>query len=108
MTDWWPNLRKLAASLVLGVLVIASVVAPVCPACSKLELPSAKHISLSSAGQNGAPNCDKDGCSCCGFHIVAAPSAPTLEQTASSSVVESLPVQLLEGSPFTLYHPPRR
>jgi hypothetical protein len=108
MSGLQPNLRKLAASLLLCILVIASVAAPICPACSKIELPTAKHVALSSAGHDGSPNCDKDGCSCCGFQIVTAPLAPNLGLTASTLAPAPPSVQLLTGSVFALYHPPRR
>ena len=108
MSGLRPNLRKLAASLLLCVLTIASVAAPICPECSKIELPSAKHVAFSSTHHDSAPNCDKDGCSCCGFQIVPAPLAPTLVLTASAAAPELRSVQLLMGSVFSLYRPPRR
>jgi hypothetical protein len=102
------NLRKFAASLLLCVLTIASVAAPLCPECSKIELPSAKHVAFSSTHYDGAPNCDRDGCSCCGFQVVAAPLAPSLGLAAPTSAPELPSVQLLAGSVFALYRPPRR
>jgi hypothetical protein len=108
MSGLRPNLRKFAASLLLCVLTIASVAAPICPECSKIELPSAKHLAFSSTHHDGAPICDRDGCSCCGFQVGAAPLAPNLGLTVSTSAPELPSVQLLTGSVFALYRPPRR
>jgi hypothetical protein len=103
-----PNLRKFAALLLLCVLTIASVAAPICPECSKMELASAKYVAFSSTHHDVAPICDRDGCSCCGFQVVAAPVAPNLELTASTAAPELPSVQLMAGSVFALYRPPRR
>jgi hypothetical protein len=102
------NLRKFAASLLLCVLTLASVAAPICPECWKIELPSAKHVAFSSAHHDGAQNCDRDGCSCCGFQVVAGTLAPSLGLAASTSAPQLPSVQLLAGSVFALYRPPRR
>jgi hypothetical protein len=107
MSSLQPNLRKFAASLLLCVLTIASVAAPLCPECSKIELLSAKQVAFSSTHYDGAPNCDRDGCACCGFQIVAAPLAPSLGHTAFKSAPELPSMQLLAGSVFALYRPPR-
>jgi hypothetical protein len=103
-----PNLRKFAAALLLVVLTIASVAAPVCPACSRIELSSAQHPAFNNTDQGSTPNCDKDGCSCCGFQIVVGPVVPSLELTASTSASGVPPVLLLTGTAFDLYRPPRR
>jgi hypothetical protein len=108
MSGLRPNLRKFAASLLLCVLTIASVAAPLCPECSKIELPSAKQVAFSSTHYDGEPNCDRDGCSCCGFQVVPASLAPSLGLAASTSAPELPLVQLLAGSVFALYRPPRR
>jgi hypothetical protein len=108
MSGLRPNLRKFAASLLLCVLTIASVAAPLCPECSKIELPSAKQVAFSSTHYDGEPNCDRDGCSCCGFQVVVATLAPSLGLTASTLAPKLPSVQLLAGSVFALYRPPRR
>ena len=108
MSGLRPNLRKFAALVLLCVLTIASVAAPICPECSKMELASAKDVAFSSTHHDDAPNCDRDGCSCCGFQVVAAPLALNLELIASRSAPELPSVQLLAGSVFAFYRPPRR
>ena len=107
MSGLGPNFRKFPASLLLCVLTIASVAAPICPVCLKTDLDSAEHVGLSSARHDGAPNCDKDGCSCCGFQIVPAPVASTQVLTASTAAPELRSVRLLVGSVFALYRPSR-
>jgi hypothetical protein len=101
------NLFKFAASLLLCTLMIASLSAPACPACSQIELPSAQHVAFNTTDHNGSPDCDKDGCSCCGFQIVPTPQAPSLGLTASASAPAMASALLLMGSVFTLYRPPR-
>jgi hypothetical protein len=101
------NFAKFAASLLLCTLVIASMAAPLCPACSKILLPATNHATFDGAGQNGSPDCDRDGCSCCGFQVVAAPLAPSLGPTASASAPAMASVLVVMGSAFTLYRPPR-
>jgi len=108
MSGLRPNLRKYAASLLLCVLTITSVAAPICPECSKMELVSARHLAFSSTHHDDAPNCDRGGCSCCGFQIVAAPLALNLGLIASWPAPELPSVQILAGSVFDLYRPPRR
>jgi hypothetical protein len=102
------NLRKFAALLLLCILATVSMAAPICPECSKIELPSAKHVAFSSTDHDSVPNCDRDGCSCCGFQVVAPPLAPILGLTASTSAPELPSLQLLAGSVFALHRPPRR
>jgi hypothetical protein len=84
------------------------VAAPICPECSKIELRSATHLTFSATSQDGAPNCYRDGCSCCGFQVVCAPLPPSFGLTAATAAPEVPSVRLLAGSPFTLYRPPRR
>jgi hypothetical protein len=107
MSGLRPNLWKFAASLLLCMLTIASVAAPICPECSKIELPSAKHFGFSSTDHGGVPNCDRDGCSCCGFQVVTAHPAPNLRLIVFTSTPKPPVVQLLAGSVFALYRPPR-
>lgn len=107
MSGLRPNLWKFAASLLLCMLTIASVAAPICPECSKIELPSAKHFGFSSTDHGGVPNCDRDGCSCCGFQVVTAHPAPNLRLIVFTSTPKTPVVQLLAGSVFALYRPPR-
>jgi hypothetical protein len=108
MTGLRSNWRKFAATLLLCVLTIASVAAPVCPACSKIELASAQHVAFNGTNHGSTPSCDKDGCSCCGFQIVVGPVVPSLELTASASALGLPAVLLLPGTAFDLYRPPRR
>ena len=108
MSSHPPSSQRFGASLMLCVLAIASVVAPICPACSKLELASSNHIAFDSTDHSSGPNCDRDGCSCCGFQIVVGPVVPSLELTASTSASGVPPVLLLIGTAFDLYRPPRR
>jgi hypothetical protein len=104
----WSDLRKFAALVLLCILTIASVGAPICPECSKIDLPSATHCTFSTAHHDSAPNCDRDGCSCCGFQVVCTPLPPSFGLTASTPAPDLPSVRLLAGSPFTLYRPPRR
>lgn len=101
------NLWKFAASLLLCTLTIASVAASICPACSKIELPSEKHVAFNATDHDRSPDCDKDGCSCCGFQIVPTPLAPSLGLAASASAPADPAAPLLMGSAFPLYRPPR-
>ena len=102
------SLQKFAASLLLCVLAIASLNAPICPACSRIELPSSKHVALNSSDHDSAPNCDKDGCSCCGFQTVVAPLGPTLALTEATSVSEFSSALPRIAPVFAIYRPPRR
>jgi hypothetical protein len=101
------NLCKFIGSLLLCTLTIASVAASICPVCSKIELPSAKHIALSASDHDRSTDCDKDGCSCCGFQIAPTPLARSSVLRASASAPAMAPVLLVMGSVFTLYRPPR-
>jgi hypothetical protein len=103
-----PSLRQFAAMLLLCVLAVDGVAAPICPACSKLDLPSSHPVAFNSADYNSEPNCDRDGCFCCGFQIVAPPPGPTLALAESKLVSEFSTA--LPGIPpvFALYRPPRR
>lgn len=102
------NLRKLAASVTLCVLVIASVAAPICPGCSKLELPSSSHIIFGGSQHNEGQNCDKDGCSCCGFQIVAPPHGVILALSESTSISDFFSALPGPAPVFSVYRPPRR
>jgi hypothetical protein len=107
MSSLRPSFWKLAASLLLCMLTIASVAAPICPECSKIELPSAKHFAFTGPDHDGLPNCDRDGCSCCGFQVVTAHPAPNLRLIVFTPAPQPPVVHLLAGSVFALYRPPR-
>jgi hypothetical protein len=101
------TVKRLAASLMLCVLAIASMAAPICPACSKLELPSSHHIAFNITDRRIGQDCDRDGCSCCGFQIVPAPLGPTLALAESTSVSEFSSALPKLAPVFALYRPPR-
>ena len=101
------NLWKFAATLVICTLTIASVAASICPACSKVELPSAKDVAFNATDNDRSPDCDKDGCSCCGFQIAPTPVAPSFWLAASASAPANAAPRRLMGSVFPLYRPPR-
>jgi hypothetical protein len=82
--------------------------APICPACSKIELCSSKHVALDSSERNSAPNCEKDSCSCCGFQIAVVPLELTLALTQSTSVSEFSSALPRIAPVFAIYRPPRR
>jgi hypothetical protein len=107
MSSHPPHLRQFSAMLMLCVLAVASVAAATCPACLKLEFPSSHRFAFSSADHDSEPNCDRDGCSCCGFQIIASPPDPTLALAESNFVSEFS--SALPGIPlvFPLYRPPR-
>lgn len=107
MTGIWPSSQKIVASLLLCVLAFVSVTSLTCPGCSKIEWPSAKRILLANSNGDGATSCDRDGCSCCGFQIVAPPFGTSLALTESASTLYfSVPLRLI-APVFSFYHPPR-
>ena len=101
------GLRRSTASLLLPVLLIASVAALVCPGCSRITLPSQSAPSFHGVGHEADSVCDKDGCSCCGFHIVAAPLAPNPALTRLALAPTFSVLLFPTDSVFTLYRPPR-
>jgi hypothetical protein len=107
MSNHTPKARTYAAALMLCVLAIASVGAPICPACSQLDLPSPHPIAFNSADHDSGPDCDRDGCSCCGFQIVAAPRVSTQALTEFTWVPESSSESPRTTPLLAVYHPPR-
>jgi len=100
--------RKLVASLLLCLLAIASASSSLCRGCSEIDQSSQRNAVLQSPdGQDSAPDCDRDGCSCCGFQFVLTFPRTGLAHFQSATAPE-LPRALPPAEPvFTLDHPPR-
>lgn len=107
MAGLQPALRKFAASALLCILVIASVTAPICPNCSKIEFPSSARLAFNGAPNGAAPDCDRDGCSCCGFQIVPTPARPTLGFSPLTLASETYAPLHPSDHIFGFYRPPR-
>jgi hypothetical protein len=102
-----PISRKVVASLLLGFLALVSVTSSICPVCDRIEQPSTQNTGAHRAYLTSTSDCDRDGCSCCGFQFVAVffpPAAALSEFTAVPKVSE---LRIPAVPVLRLYHPPR-
>ena len=101
--------RLMGTLLMLAVLLFASATSSGwCPRCDDLNVPSSRHATVHAHDQKGSvPACDKDACSCCGFHFVAFVQVVILDLIGSSPVRELSPASLSPAATSRLYRPPR-
>jgi hypothetical protein len=99
--------QKFLASALICVLALMSAMSVVCPAGDRMDQAASQHFGLLRPTSNATDTCGKDGCSCCGFHLVAPQVPPILAQgdfVASVTMCEVLP----PAEPiFDLNYPPR-
>ena len=99
--------RKFLASALICALALMSAMSSVCPACDRMDQPSSQQFGLHGTPDDPVDTCDKDGCSCCGFQLVATQVPSILAQgdfVASVTMCEVLP----PAEPiFDLNYPPR-
>jgi hypothetical protein len=99
--------RRFLASLLLCVLAYVSATSNVCPTCGRVGQVSTSHPVAHNADQNGPPDCDRDGCSCCGFQFDSAYFHPTLALSESPDVRNCFQLRVPIAPVLTLYRPPR-
>jgi hypothetical protein len=94
--------------LMMAVLLFATTTSLGCPLCNDLDQPDSKHADLHTQDHNSSvPACDKDACSCCGFHFVASIQVLKLDLIGSVPVREISQLSLLPGTISQPYRPPR-
>jgi hypothetical protein len=100
--------HKLVACLLLCLLALGSATSSLCRVCSQIDQSFRRQAAVQSPGhQGGTPDCDKDGCSCCGFQFVLTFPGIGLALFQSARAPE-LPALLSSAGPvFTVDHPPR-
>ena len=96
------NRSKGAALLLCALLVVMSIVSPICPTCDGLGSWHSSHAPL--AGKQAPPVNDTCNgvCSCCGFHWLP----PQQTQLFTVSVVRIVPVLWKEHYPTHYAAPP--
>jgi hypothetical protein len=96
------------AVLMALAFAIVSVTSVVCPVCLSQELAPAQQTGIHGANHHhGESECDKDGCSCCGFQFLTPIHQTSLETRDSARALAPLAVTELRDFASDLYHPPR-
>jgi hypothetical protein len=100
--------HKIVACFLLCILALASASSSLCRVCCQIDQSFRQQAVVQSPDrQGGTPDCDKDGCSCCGFQFVLTFPGIGLALFQSATAPE-LPLVLPSAGPvFTLDHPPR-
>jgi len=99
--------RKFLAFALICALALMSAMSSVCPACDRMEQPSSQRSGLRGTPDDPVDTCDKDGCSCCGFQLVAANPPGILTQGESVSVLKMVAVLPPAEPTFDFNYPPR-
>lgn len=100
---------RFITAILTAFLVVLCVTAAVCPVCLSQDLlPSQQAVSHGMDHQRNAPDCDRDGCSCCGFQLLTTTHQTILD---AGEPIAAAPPLFLALSPidqaFDFYHPPR-
>src|ERR1700730_360047 len=100
---------RFITAILTAFLVVLCVTASVCPVCLSQDLlPSQQAVPHGMDHHRNAPDCDRDGCSFCGFQFLT-----TTHQTilGADELISAAPPLFLVLSPidqaFDFYHPPR-
>jgi hypothetical protein len=100
--------HKLVACLLLCLLALGSATSSLCRVCSQIDQSFRQQAAVHSPNREGStPDCDKDGCSCCGFQFVLTFPGIGLALFQSAMAPELPAVVPPTGPVFTLDHPPR-
>ena len=102
-----PYSRAVGVFLV-AVFALTSVTASICPVCLAKDFLPTQHTAAQNLNHHpDSQDCDRDGCSCCGFHFLAPTHDLVLEPFASTPVtaasIPNLPPEVSSG----FYRPPR-
>lgn len=88
--------------------MLASTTSAICPICAPEGLVPSQHLGIHNTDHHrGGPDCDRDGCSCCGFQFLTAVRQTTLVSSESSPKVALPELLELREYPSDFYHPPR-
>jgi hypothetical protein len=102
-----PTSRTLVASLLLCLLTLASVTSSVCPVCDRIGLAPTQHAGLHAPDLDSTSDCERDGCSCCGFQFVSAFFQPAIALSEFTAVPKFFAVRVPIAPVLGLYQPPR-
>jgi len=92
----------------VAVFAITTVASSICPICLAKDFLPIQHRSTQNLNQhNDSQDCDRDGCSCCGFHFLTPAHDIFLEAVASTAAPAPSIAVLPTKYPFDFYHPPR-
>jgi hypothetical protein len=101
-----PGRLRVVATLLSLTFVLVTVVYSICPVCLSELLGSTQPTGVSLTSHHRV-DCDRDGCSCCGFQVVMARCQGFVGPSAT--IPTSRVPTLLEPADyvFDFYHPPR-
>lgn len=102
------RLSRYAGSILAFVFAIVSVTSSICPVCLSQALLSAQQTAAHNMNHHhGTHDCDRDGCSCCGFQFVAT-VYQTMPDTRGHTVALA-PLAAFAPTNYLsdFYHPPR-
>ena len=102
------RLSRYAGSILAFVFAIVCVTSSICPVCLSQDLLSAQQTAAHTMNHHhGTQDCDRDGCSCCGFQFVATVYQTILDTRAHSVALAALAAFALTNYLSEFYHPPR-
>src|SRR6266404_3933114 len=102
------RVSRIIGTVLACVFAIVYVTSSICPACLSQDLPSSQQTAVQNTNHHhGTQDCDRDGCSCCGFQFVATAHREILDAREPSAAAAPLTALAPIDYPSDFYHPPR-
>src|ERR1700680_3082533 len=99
-------LSRYAGSILAFVFAIVCVTSSICPVCLSQDLLSAQHTAAHNMNHHhGTQDCDRDGCSCCGFQFVATAYQTILDNREHSVAIAPFAAVAATNYLSDFYHP---
>jgi hypothetical protein len=102
------RLSRYAGTIMAFVFAIVGVTSSICPVCLSQDLLSTRQTAAHTLNHHhGIQDCDRDGCSCCGFQFVATVYQTIQDTHGTSAAPAPLAAFAPTHYPSDFYHPPR-
>jgi hypothetical protein len=108
MDRYRTRLSRCVGTVLACIFAIVCMTSSICPVCLSQDLLSTQHTTGHGINQHQGPqDCDRDGCSCCGFQFIVTANQIVLDACELSAAPLPSSTLFPTDYPSGFYHPPR-